>query len=428
MLRTAQSLPLEGLSTLGFDPTRFQAGPPACYRASWQLPGPDFHRQATTSLRLKVNYMSSPPSLLGARTARVMRSAGFGYYMNMPASKEPARAYRDRLLRLLRRAPRRPTDLGVRSWIGVVRRTVSEFIDDDLTDMAAALTYYGIMSIFPGLLVLVAGVGLLGRSTAEAVEQNIHELTPGPAQQIIADALENLRENPRTAGIVALVGLIVAFWSATGYIGSFMRAANRIFDVPEGRPLWKTIPVQLAITAITGIFLAVSALAVVFTGRFAAWTGDLLGFEEESVRVFDIVKWPALVLGVAMMLALLYWAAPNARHAGFRWITPGSLLAVFLWIVVSAGFAFYIAHFNTYDRTYGTLGGFIVFLVWLWLTNVAVLLGAEMDAELGRARAIAAGLPPRAEPYMPLRDVPKLEPRQELPLEEEDEASQASER
>jgi len=198
--------------------------------------------------------------------------------------------------------------------------------------------------------------------------------------------------------------------------------------VPEGRPLWKTIPVQLAITAITGIFLAVSALAVVFTGRFAAWTGDLLGFEEESVRVFDIVKWPALVLGVAMMLALLYWAAPNARHAGFRWITPGSLLAVFLWIVVSAGFAFYIAHFNTYDRTYGTLGGFIVFLVWLWLTNVAVLLGAEMDAELGRARAIAAGLPPRAEPYMPLRDVPKLEPRQELPLEEEDEASQASER
>jgi membrane protein len=335
----------------------------------------------------------------------------------MPASSEPGRAYRERLLRLLRRAPKRPTDLGVRSWLGVFRRTITEFIEDDLTDMAAALTYYGIMSIFPGLLVLVAGVGLLGQSTAQEVEQNINELTPGPAQQIISDALQNLREHPRTAGIVAVLALIVAFWSATGYIGSFMRAANRIFDVPEGRPLWKTIPVQLLITAITGIFLAISALAIVFTGRFAAWAGDLLHLQEQTVRIFDIVKWPVLVLGVAMMLALLYWAAPNARHAGFRWITPGSMLAVIGWILVSAGFAFYIAHFNTYDRTYGTLGGVIVFLVWLWLTNVSVLLGAELDAELGRARAIAAGLPERAEPYLPLRDVPKQEPPQELPPE-----------
>jgi membrane protein len=343
----------------------------------------------------------------------------------MPASREPGRAYRDRLLRLLRRAPQRPTDLGVRSWLGVFRRTIVEFIDDDLTDMAAALTYYGIMSIFPGLLVLVAGVGLLGRSTAQAVEENINELTPGPAQQIISEALQNLREHPRTAGIVALVGLIVAFWSATGYIGSFMRAANRIFDVPEGRPLWKTIPMQLAITAVTGAFLAVSALAVVFTGRFAQWTGRLLNLEDQTVRIFEIVKWPVLVLGAMMLLALLYWAAPNARHAGFRWITPGSMVAVILWIAVSAGFAFYIAHFNTYDRTYGTLGGVIVFLVWLWLTNVAVLLGAELDAELGRARAIAAGLPPRAEPYLPLRDVPKLHPRQDLPPEEDEVSQQA---
>lgn len=327
-------------------------------------------------------------------------------------------------MRLLRRAPKRPTDLGVRSWLGVFRRTIVEFIDDDLTDMAAALTYYGVMSIFPGLLVLVAGVGLLGDSTARAVEENLNKLTPSPAQQIVAEAMRNLREHPRTAGIVAILGLIVAFWSATGYIGSFMRAANRIFDVPEGRPLWKTIPMQLAITAITGIFLAVSALAVVFTGRFAEWTGRLLNFEDQTVRVFDIVKWPALVLGVMMMLALLYWAAPNARHAGFRWITPGSMFAVILWIIVSGGFAVYIAHFNTYDRTYGALGGVIVFLVWLWLTNVAVLLGAELDAELSRARAIAAGLPPRAEPYLPLRDVPKLHPREDLPPEEEDEASQ----
>ncbi|NUT33780.1 MAG: YihY/virulence factor BrkB family protein [Hamadaea sp.] len=340
----------------------------------------------------------------------------------MPPSREPGRLHRDRLVRLLRRAPRRPTDLGIRAWLRVFRRTVSEFISDDLNDVAAALTYYGILSIFPGLLVLVAGVGLLGRSTAEAVEENIRELTPGPAQQIIADGISNLRESPQTAGVVAVIGLVVAFWSASGYTGAFIRAANRIFDVPEGRPFWKTVPVQLAITAITGVFLAASALAVVFSGRLAAQAGQALGFEEESVQVFDVAKWPVLILGVMMMLALLYWAAPNARQGGFRWITPGSFVAVLLWLAVSAGFAVYVATFGSFNRTYGTLGGVIIFLVWLWLTNVAVLLGAEFDAELGRARAIAAGLPPRAEPYLPLRDVPKVD---EIQLLEEEHVDRA---
>jgi len=332
----------------------------------------------------------------------------------MPPSSEPGRAHRDRLIRLLRRAPRHPSDLGVRAWLRVFWRTVSEFVADDLTDVAAALTYYGILSIFPGLLVLVAAVGLLGDSTAAEVERNIRALTPGPAQQIIADAIDNLRESKQTAGVLAIAGLLIAFWSASGYIGAFMRAANRIFDVPEGRPFWKTVPVQLAITAVTGVFLAASALAVVFSGRLAAQAGQALGVEEGGVRVFDVVKWPALILGVTMMLALLYWAAPNARQGGFRWVTPGSLLAVLLWVAVSAGFAFYVAHFGSFNKTYGTLGGVIIFLVWLWLTNVAVLLGAEFDAELGRARAIAAGLPPRAEPYLPLRDVPKVEEMEHL--------------
>ncbi|WP_290864102.1 YihY/virulence factor BrkB family protein [Hamadaea sp.] len=331
-----------------------------------------------------------------------------------PRTAEPGRLHRDRLLRLLKRAPRHPSDLGFRAWARVFRRTITEFVADDLGDMAAALTYYGILSIFPGLLVLVAAVGLLGDSTASAVEANIRELAPGPAQQIVADGIDNLRASPQAAGVLAVAGLVIAFWSATGYIGAFMRAANRIFDVPEGRPFWKTVPTQLAITAITGVFLAASALAVVFTGRLAAQTGKALGFEDATVRVFDVVKWPALILGVTMMLALLYWASPNARQGGFRWITPGSLFAVILWIAVSAGFAFYVAHFGSYNKTYGTLGGVIVFLVWLWLTNVAVLLGAEFDAELGRARAIAAGLPPRAEPYLPLRDVPKQHELQEL--------------
>jgi membrane protein len=308
---------------------------------------------------------------------------------------------------MLDRAPKHPGELGWRAWFGVIRRTVVEFIDDDLNDRAASLTYYGILSIFPGLLVLVAGIGLLGQSTTDDVVENIGSLAPGPAHDIVATSVEHLHENQRAAGLLAIVGVAIAFYSATSYIGGFMRAANAIYDVPEGRPVWKTVPIQLAITAITGIFLAVSSLAVVFTGNFAKFAGRALGIEQTTVRVFDIAKWPVLVLGAGLLIALLYWAAPNARQGGFRWITPGSVLAVFVWLLVSVGFAFYIAKFDSYNKTYGALGGVIIFLVWLWLTNVAILLGAEFDAELSRARAMAVGLPSDVEPYLPLRDVPR---------------------
>jgi membrane protein len=320
------------------------------------------------------------------------------------------RAYRDRLVKLLAGGPQRPSELGFRAWLGVIRRTIVEFIDDDLNDRAAALTYYGILSIFPGLLVVLAGIGLLGRSTTDYVVANMGTLTPGPGRDIITTLVRNVQDNQRTAGVLALVGLAVAFWSATSYIGGFMRAANAIYDVPEGRPMWKTVPIQLAVTAITGIFFAVSAVAVIFTGRLAQIAGRALGIEQASVRTFDIVKWPILVVVAGLLIALLYWAAPNARQGGFRWITPGSVLAVIAWVTVSAGFALYIAKFDSYNRTYGTLGGAIIFLIWLWLTNVAILLGAEFDAELGRARAIAAGLSRHSEPYLPLRDVPKNDP------------------
>ncbi|MBB5868710.1 membrane protein [Allocatelliglobosispora scoriae] len=324
----------------------------------------------------------------------------------MARTREPGKAYRARLVRLLSRGPRRPSDLGWRAWFGVGKRTVTEFVKDDLGDHAAALTYYGVLSIFPGLLVLIAVVGLLGKDTSQSILDNVQALTPGPAHQIIVDGIKNLQEKQTTAGVMAIVGVVIAAWSATGYMGAFMRAANRIFDVPEGRPLWKTLPMEILITGVTGIFLAVSALAVIFTGRLASAAGRAIGVEEETVRAFDVVKWPVLILGVALLLALLYWAAPNARQGGFRWVSPGSLVAVTVWVIVSLGFALYISRFDSYNKTYGTLGGVIVFLVWLWLTNVAVLLGAEFDAELARARAIAAGLPPTAEPYLPLRDIP----------------------
>ena len=317
------------------------------------------------------------------------------------------KAHRDRLIKLLARGPKRPSELSGRARLRAFGRTFYELVGDDLTDRAATLTYYSIFAIFPGLLVLVASVGLLGRPATRAVLEGIGSMTFGPTQQIFADGMVNLQDSRKEAGIVAVAGLVIAFWSATGYVGAFMRAANAIYEVPEGRPLWKTLPVRLVITAITGLVLALSASAIVFTGRLAVQIGRALGMSDERVRLFELMKWPLLVLVFALLMALLYWSAPNAQQGGFRWITPGSVLATLVWLLVSGGFAFYLSRFDSFDRTYGALGGVVIFLVWIWLTNVAVLLGAEFDAELARARAIAAGLPEDEAPYVPMRDVPQ---------------------
>ncbi len=326
----------------------------------------------------------------------------------MARSVRRARAYRDRLVRLLAGAPSRPTELGFRSWWGVLRRTVAEFVDDNLNDRAASLTYYGVMSIFPGLLVLVAAMGLLNQSTTDDIITNVRQLAPGPARDILVQAITDLQHRPGTSAIVGIAALAVSFWSATGYIGAFMRAANAIYDVPEARPVWKTIPIQLLVTAITGIFFAAATLAVVFTGRLAQWAGNALGIERATVDIFEVLKWPVLVIVAGLLIAMLFWVGPNARQGGFRWISPGTILAVVGLAAVSTGLAVYISKFNSYNRTYGTLASVVVFLVWLWLCNIAILIGAELDAELARGRAMAGGLPHDSEPYLPLRDLPKL--------------------
>jgi len=324
----------------------------------------------------------------------------------MARTGQRGREHREELIVLLSNGPDK---LGRRSWLRATWRTVVEFIEDDLPDRAASLTYYAMLSIFPGLLVLLAVVSLIGGPTGRNVVNGMRSLAIGPTAEVLNDSINSLQQDQRAAGIFAVVAFLIAFWSATGYVGAFRRAANAIYDVPEGRPLWKTVPVQLLVTLITGIFLALSALTVFLSGRLAERVGHAVGLEPDTVRIYEVIKWPSLVVVFALVVALLYWVAPNARH-GFRLITPGTVLATIVWIAVSAGFAFYIQHFDSYNRTYGTLGGVVVFLVWMWLTNVAVLLGAEFDAELARARAIAAGLPPHAEPYLPMREVPSQEP------------------
>jgi membrane protein len=306
-------------------------------------------------------------------------------------------------------APDRLTKLGRRSWFGVLRRTVREFREDNLTDWAAALTYYGILSIFPALLALVSILGLIGQSATQPLIKHLGTVAPGPAKQILTNALEGLQKSQGAAGILFIVGLAAALWAASGYVAAFMRASNAIYDVGEGRPIWKTLPVRVGVTIVTVALLAISALAVVVTGPLAKQIGNLVGLGNVAVTAWDIAKWPVLILVISFMFALLYWAAPNVKHPKFHWVSPGGLLAVGLWVVASAAFAFYVANFGSYNKTYGSLGGAICFLTWLWISNLVVLLGAEFNAELERERQIQGGYPEDREPFLEPRDTRKLD-------------------
>jgi membrane protein len=312
-----------------------------------------------------------------------------------------------------RQTPGRPTQPPGGSWWAAVKRTVREFRVDNLSDWAAALTYYSVLSIFPALLVLISLVDLAGQGTIQKLLDNLGQVAPGSVNQILATAIRNLQQTRGSAGVLALVSLAAALWLASRYIAAFMRASNAIYDVPEGRPIWKTLPIRIGVTVVVMVLLAVSAVAVVATGGMAERIGRLLGIGSTAVTVWDIAKWPVLLLIVGFMFGLLYWASPNARQP-FRWVTPGGILAVVVWVLASAGFAVYVANFGSYNKTYGSLASVIIFLVWLWLSNTAILLGAELNAELERGRAIAAGHPLDAEPYMELRDTRKLRERDNL--------------
>jgi membrane protein len=258
--------------------------------------------------------------------------------------------------------------------------------------------------------VLVSLLGLAGQSTTQALIDNVGAVAPGPAKQIFTNAITNLQKSQGAAGILFVVGILGALWSASGYIGAFMRAANSVWEVGEGRPIYKTIPLRLGVTALMLILLTASALAVVLTGPLARTVGNVVGLGSTAVQVWDIAKWPVLILIMAVMIALLYYATPNVKHPKFQWVSPGSLVAVLLWIVASALFAFYVANFGSYNKTYGTLGGVIVFLTWLWITNVIILFGAELNAEIERGRQIEAGVPADKEPYLEPRDTTKWDP------------------
>jgi membrane protein len=289
-----------------------------------------------------------------------------------------------------------------------LKRTVREFREDNLTDWAAALTYYSVLAIFPALLALVSVLGLVGHSATQPLIDNLGKVAPGPAKDIFTSAIQNLQKSQGAAGVAFVIGLALALWSASGYVAAFMRASNAIYEVEEGRPIWKTLPTRVGTTLVLLLMLAVVAIGVTLTGGLARQVGNLIGVGGTAVDVWNIAKWPVILVIAMTMFAFLYWAAPNVKQPGFRWISPGSVLGVLLWILASAAFAFYVAQFASYNKTYGALGGVIVFLVWLWISNIAVLLGAEFNAELERGRQIEAGTGADGEPFIEPRDTRKI--------------------
>jgi len=286
-----------------------------------------------------------------------------------------------------------PTELPRDSWQKTLKRTVAEFKEDKLNHWAAALTYYAILSIFPALLVMVSLVGLFANpeSVTRVLTDTVSQLGPASAAETFQKPIESLTSNRGTAGLFFVVGIVAALWSASGYVSAFADACNNIYEVEEGRPFWKLKPVQLLITLAIILLAAMVALALALSGPIVGALGSALGLSDTALTVWRFAKWSAMVVLVLVIFGVLYYSGPNARVSGLRWVSAGALAALVAWIVASLVFALYVSNFGSFDKTYGTLGGVVVFLLWMWITNMAILLGAEFNAETERARQLHGG-------------------------------------
>lgn len=289
-----------------------------------------------------------------------------------------------------------------------LKKAALEFNEDHMTDWAAALTYYGLLSLFPALIAVVSIVGFFGdpEATTRAITEIVTEIGPDSAADTFAGPIESITDNRQAAGILFFIGLGVAIWSASGYVGAFMRAANVIWETPEGRPLLRRRPLQIGVTLLLIVLFALVAMALVLTGPIVRAVGDAIGVGDTALTIWSIAKWPVVIGVVMFMVGVIYYAAPNVKAPRFRWITAGSVVAVLGWIVASAGFAFYVASFGSFDKTYGSLGAVVTLLIWIWISNLALLFGLELDAERERNRELEAGVPRAAERI-------QLEPRAE---------------
>lgn len=318
------------------------------------------------------------------------------------------------------RKPDSPDDLHAPSWGYVLKKTLREFGGDQCTDLAAALTYYAVLAIFPGLLAVVSLLGVFGQagSTSDAILEIVRNLGSAQVADLLEGPIEQLTTSP-AAGFALVVGVLGALWSASGYVTAFSRAINRVYGIDEGRPIWKLRPAMLAITAFTVVAIVIALLILVLSGDVAETVGDVIGLGSTAVFVWSIAKWPVLAIIVVVIVAVLFYFTPNVKQPKFRWMSMGSLLAIAIWLIASVGFAFYVANFSNYNKTYGSLGAVIVFLLWLWITNLALLFGAEFDAEVERGRELQAGLAAEKDILLPPRDTAQSDKKAEKRAEDE---------
>jgi membrane protein len=294
--------------------------------------------------------------------------------------------------------------------VATLKRTATEFSEDKLTVWAAALTYYGLLSLFPALIAMVSLIGIFGdpKSTTQTITEIIGEIGPSSAVETFSGPIRSVAANQSAAGFALVIGLAIALWSASAYVGAFIQASNVIYETPEGRPFWKLRPLQIAVTLAMIVMMALLAVGLVLTGPVVEAVADPIGISSTAVDIWNIAKWPVMALIFISMVSLLYYASPNVKLRGFKWVTPGSVVAIVVWAIASAAFAFYVANFGSYNKTYGTLGGLIALLVWFWISNLAILFGHQLNAERERSVEIEEGTP-RAEREIQLepRDQPK---------------------
>ncbi|WP_413602990.1 YihY/virulence factor BrkB family protein [Curtobacterium sp. Curtsp57] len=311
------------------------------------------------------------------------------------------------------RKPDSPTDLTKPTLAYTLKKTLREFSADQCTDLAASLTYYTVLALFPGLLAIVSILGLVGQaqSVVDTLLDIVKNVGSTQVAALLEDPINSLVRSP-AAPITFIVGVVGALWSASGYVGAFGRAMNRIYNVREGRPIWKLRPTMLGVTLFTVLLLVIGLLALV-SGPIARSFGDTIGLGDVAVTVLSIVQWPILLVVAIIVVAVLYYWSPNVKQPKFRWVSGGSILAILILVVASVGFGFYVANFSNYNATYGSLGGVIVFLLWVWITNNALLFGAEFDAELERGRQLQAGIRAEEDIQLPERDTRQIEKQDE---------------
>nr|WP_249776632.1 YihY/virulence factor BrkB family protein [Leifsonia sp. C5G2] len=298
-------------------------------------------------------------------------------------------------------------------WGFILKRTMRSYSTDQCTDLAAGLTYFAVLSLFPALLALVSILGIVGQSKAgiDALFGMVNDLAPGMTD-ILKGPIQNLASSPATGWALA-IGIVGAVWSASGYVGAFGRSLNRVYGVQEGRGFITLRPVQLGVTLLALVLVSLLALLLVISGPVAQFLGSMIGLSDAFQTAWDLLRWPVVVVVIVLLVAVLYAATPNIKHPRFRWLTPGSIAAIVILGIASALFAFYVGNFGNYDKTYGALAGIIVFLLWIWIANNALLFGAELDSEVERARELVAGIEADDVLRLPLKSDKALLKQQE---------------